>query len=254
MQPAPIAPLATPNELQTNPVWLKIQALDLEPIKFKLVAEHGWKLEQADKVETQYKQYLYLSATTIVEDGLPPSKIIDEFWHQHILDTRKYAEDCENVFGRFVHHYPYFGLMGGEDYERFSNAGENAERLFIEVFGESPYESNMIERCNSGCDGGGGCSGCVGCSTGPADDDSDAEPVTLKKRKNAGYCCGTCCMTTMSETNTVKSKMARLKGACAERCCAHCSETTKKGLGSQKRPTREDSIAFLERGYLIGWE
>jgi hypothetical protein len=38
-----------------------------------------------------------------------PTWEIDQVWHHHILDTHKYAQDCQWLFGYFVHHYPYFG-------------------------------------------------------------------------------------------------------------------------------------------------
>ena len=33
----------------------------------------------------------------------------------HILDTRAYSRDCEFLFGRFLHHFPYFGMRGDAD-------------------------------------------------------------------------------------------------------------------------------------------
>jgi len=41
----------------------KVFGLDLEPIKFKLVKESGWSVEQADEVGTAYKGFLYLAAS-----------------------------------------------------------------------------------------------------------------------------------------------------------------------------------------------
>lgn len=38
--------------------------------------------------------------------GLAPSRIVDEGWHALILHTAMYAELCERLGGRFVHHYP----------------------------------------------------------------------------------------------------------------------------------------------------
>lgn len=35
-----------------------------------------------------------------------PNKQIDEMWHEHILDTRKYSDDCQTVFGYYLHHTP----------------------------------------------------------------------------------------------------------------------------------------------------
>jgi hypothetical protein len=30
----------------------------------------------------------------------------DGLWHAHILDTRAYGDDCQRIFGRFLHHDP----------------------------------------------------------------------------------------------------------------------------------------------------
>lgn len=41
---------------------------------------------------------------------LVPSPDVDEIWHAHILHTREYARDCEDVFGPggFLHHSPSY--------------------------------------------------------------------------------------------------------------------------------------------------
>lgn len=35
-----------------------------------------------------------------------PMRIIDEVWHEAVLDTPRYAALCDAHFGRFVHHVP----------------------------------------------------------------------------------------------------------------------------------------------------
>lgn len=35
-----------------------------------------------------------------------PSQAVDEAWHALILDTRRYEQYCQKVFGRFLHHMP----------------------------------------------------------------------------------------------------------------------------------------------------
>jgi hypothetical protein len=37
-----------------------------------------------------------------------PNKEIDVAWHCHILDLQKYADDCNFLFQRFMHHDPRF--------------------------------------------------------------------------------------------------------------------------------------------------
>lgn len=38
---------------------------------------------------------------------IPPTQDIDDFWHQHILNTFKYEKDCLEFLGFFLHHYPH---------------------------------------------------------------------------------------------------------------------------------------------------
>lgn len=114
-----------------------IQALDLEPIKFKLMDPEegqGWSRQYADRTETEYKRFLTLFVTH-PEETLAPSKDVDKFWHGHILDTLKYAKDCEKVFGYFLHHFPYFGMRGAEDAANQTRAAEATRRLYQQEFG-----------------------------------------------------------------------------------------------------------------------
>src|SRR6266853_109065 len=114
-----------------------IEALDLDPIKLKLMDPEegqGWSREYADRMELAYRRLLTLLATH-PEETLAPSKDVDKFWHGHILDTLKYAEDCDKVFGCFLHHFPYFGMRGAEDAANLAKAAENTRRLYRQEFG-----------------------------------------------------------------------------------------------------------------------
>jgi uncharacterized protein DUF1399 len=115
-----------------------IQELDLEPIKVKLMdAEEGqgWPREYVDRMEVAYKRFLTL-VVRFPEETIAPNKDIDTFWHGHILDTMKYAEDCQNAFGYFLHHFPYFGMRGQEDAANLAAAGRTMDRLYEREFGE----------------------------------------------------------------------------------------------------------------------
>ncbi len=114
-----------------------IFALDLEPIKFKLMSKedgYGWSKEQADHYEQEYRRFLAL-VVKYPDETIVPSVSVDKFWHAHILDTMKYADDCEKVFGYFLHHYPYFGLRGEEDAARQEEAVAAGRRLYEKEFG-----------------------------------------------------------------------------------------------------------------------
>jgi hypothetical protein len=116
-----------------------IEQLDLEPIKVKLMHEEsgeGWSLEQASAVEREYRRFLYLMKT-YPEEQAAPLMDVDTFWHYHILDTMKYATDCEAVFGYFLHHFPYVGLRGEADEAAHHRLGEKMKELYENTFGEA---------------------------------------------------------------------------------------------------------------------
>ena len=119
--------------------FARIAALDLNPIKTKLMHKEsgeGWSLEHANAIETEYRRFLYLM-TAFPHVEMAPRVDVDTFWHYHILDTMKYARDCEQAFGYFVHHYPYLGMMGENSMEMLQQAGERMRELYESSFGVS---------------------------------------------------------------------------------------------------------------------
>lgn len=116
-----------------------IEALDLEPIKVKLMHKEsgeGWTLAHANAVEREYRRFLYLMKTYPQEQAAPLVDV-DTFWHYHILDTLKYAADCEAVFGHFLHHFPYIGLRGEDDLAAHERLGLRMQQLYEETFGSA---------------------------------------------------------------------------------------------------------------------
>jgi hypothetical protein len=97
----------------------------------------GWFLAQANAVEVEYRRFLYLMKE-FRNELVAPRFDVDIFWHYHILDTAKYAQDCEAFFGYFLHHFPYMGLRGEEDLEMHHQVGERMRELYEQTFGE-PY-------------------------------------------------------------------------------------------------------------------
>lgn len=123
-----------------------ISELDLTAIKSKLMhhqSGEGWTAQQADAVEREYKRFLYLMKAFPAEQTAP-SVDVDTFWHYHILDTMKYAADCEKAFGYFLHHYPYIGMEGGaDDAEVHEAAGDRMCEIYEATFGET-YVQQLV--------------------------------------------------------------------------------------------------------------
>ncbi len=130
----------------TNNLSIEIQSLDLNRIKWKLMdSNEDWTQELCDFAEVEYKKYLTL-VKLFPEQDIVPNKIMDKFWHQHILDTKAYAEDCNKIFGYFVHHYPYFGMYGEKDKENLYNAFEKTKVLYKTIF-ETEMQDFDAARC-----------------------------------------------------------------------------------------------------------
>jgi hypothetical protein len=91
----------------------------------------GWTREYAESVERAYRNYL----TVLVKhpgdaEDIVVSKEVDEFWHTHILHTMKYTEDCETVFGTYLHHSPDIGGRTPADIDRKVALTETTRRLY----------------------------------------------------------------------------------------------------------------------------
>ena len=119
-----------------------LETLDLTMIIEKLMdAEEGqgWSREYCDRVAVEYRRFLALTRQ-YPDKAIVPSKIVDAFWHAHILDTQAYASDCDRLFGFFLHHFPYFGMRGPEDAKALGSAYDETLRLYDEHFGTPPAD------------------------------------------------------------------------------------------------------------------
>lgn len=116
-----------------------IVALDFTLVKLKIQDKEeglGWDATQCDEAEAGYKKFLALKRT-YPEKEIVPNKQVDMFWHQHILDTQKYAEDCEIIFGYFMHHFPYFGMKDEDDMQNLIDAFDETSKLYLLHFSEN---------------------------------------------------------------------------------------------------------------------
>jgi hypothetical protein len=121
-----------------NPTFLeKLDSLNLETIAQKLMhpkSGQGWTSSQVNQAITHYKLFLYL-IYLYPNRAIAPTPEIDTIWHQHILDTRKYAQDCQWLFGYFVHHAPDCSLEHNANNPDLSAAFYDTLSLWVEQFG-----------------------------------------------------------------------------------------------------------------------
>jgi hypothetical protein len=81
------------------------------PFAVRLARENRWSLAQAERVVAEYRKFLFLAAAS--GHLCSPSKMVDQAWHLHLLDTRNYWDRfCAQVLGRALHHQPDRGGPG----------------------------------------------------------------------------------------------------------------------------------------------
>jgi hypothetical protein len=134
------------TDRSTEQVIAAIQNLDLESVKRRVMEPklgEGWSRAYADSIEVAYKNYLTMLVKYQDEaENIVLSEDVDEFWHTHILQTIKYTEDCESVFGRYLHHTPHIGEITKKDMERRVALADRTRRLYEREFGGA-MESTM---------------------------------------------------------------------------------------------------------------
>jgi hypothetical protein len=125
-----------------------VRALNFDKLKWKLCESSEAKMskEQCELAEQEYRKFLSLKKY-YPDAALVPNQLLDEFWHAHILDTAAYHADCDMVFGKYIHHYPYFGIDGAEDYQNLVEGFEETKALYAMHFGPYPDQLDSNARC-----------------------------------------------------------------------------------------------------------
>ncbi len=113
--------------------------------------ERLWDEQRVARALGEYRQFLALMYWN-PEAVLVPSEDIDEVWHSHVLNTARYMNDCDAIFGRFQHHFPTFG-QSEEVLEEHAKGREATMEMYREAFGSVPasYDESEYFRCTGRC-------------------------------------------------------------------------------------------------------
>jgi hypothetical protein len=118
----------------------RVAEIDLSLISVKVmhpILGYGWSREFTARLVAEYRILLAMKAT-FPELPLPPSRVMDQFWHEHILDTQAYFRDCAHIAGDYIHHFPYFGMRSPADVERLLSALATERDLYVQCVGCEP--------------------------------------------------------------------------------------------------------------------
>ncbi len=124
-------------------VPLPLPTFDLSYLPAQIQKDHpNLTGEQIEDCITQYRKYLAL-CRTYPDRPLMPSPEADIAWHQHILNTRRYHEDCRQYFGQYLHHNPRMPTV---------ETARHSRDLLIKHFGGEPDGELVMCGCGDGCD------------------------------------------------------------------------------------------------------
>ena len=148
----------------------RVEEIDFSNIRWKLSCadnSSNWSETKIIEGEAMYTGYLALLLTyEDISNSLAPPELADDFWHAHILDTRKYMSDCNQLFGEYLHHFPYFGMRGDEDAANLVRSANLVFELLRYHFFSIQRYSFLTEKYSkhSDCSNcGKACSSCKSC-------------------------------------------------------------------------------------------
>jgi hypothetical protein len=140
------------------------ESFDIGHVLARYRREQGFSEAIANDHRRELMRFLALSATALNHGrfyGMMGA--IDELWHTFVIFTREYAEFCDKVAGRFLHHVPE--VEGGSSTATFDNYLAFLAD-YQKIYGERPapgYWPNPDRakvRADNACRGCGGCGSC----------------------------------------------------------------------------------------------
>jgi hypothetical protein len=106
--------LARPLPPEQSAALARLWAHDLSFVRDRVVREGVMPRAVVEQAELEYRKFMALSIVDDEEHAMF-SPEVDEFWHAHLMFTRDYAQFCDSVFQRFIHHEPLREDERGED-------------------------------------------------------------------------------------------------------------------------------------------
>jgi hypothetical protein len=109
-----------------------IRTVDLAPAKCSIAIKFLWPRVRIERAATGYQDFLLLVACGPLELCVP-SADADCVWHEHILQTKKYASDCRRIFGRLLHHDDFAGAWGIDDLRKQQERFRRSQQAIVEL-------------------------------------------------------------------------------------------------------------------------
>ena len=124
-----------------HPLWQRLashpfdDARDARPLSARLMQSTGWNAAHTQRVLAEYRRFLYLAVR--LQGRVCPSDAVDQAWHAHLLDSRRYFGNfCPRVLQFTLHHVPSRG--GAAEAGRHASRYRTTLLAYQHVFGDAP--------------------------------------------------------------------------------------------------------------------
>ena len=115
--------------MDLSTITAKVNAIDLAAAMDAAIKRENLPAERAPAAVAAYRQFLTLAAANPGKPVCVPSDA-DKIWHQHMLQSKQYRDDCKALCGRHLDHDPTaFGTP------EFNAAWAETVRLYKDTFG-----------------------------------------------------------------------------------------------------------------------
>lgn len=101
----PDSDILFPSRRIVGEAWTNPEAAlhDYVFLRDRVMDEYAWDMERAEATIVEYLRFMEMLAESPRME-LIASTDVDLVWHEHIMDTTNYANDCITLFGQFLHH------------------------------------------------------------------------------------------------------------------------------------------------------
>lgn len=130
----------------------------IRPVLFRRLSRTVQEREDIDSVTADrvVEQALsFLSACALNPNArLAPSRLVDAGWHAFLLHTADYAEFCQRIAGRFIHHLPTPSSGDGGAAIRTTMATMDSAGLPVDEAlwpAAADCDNSKCHQCHAGC-------------------------------------------------------------------------------------------------------
>lgn len=143
-------------EVRTDAVSRALE-FQIDDVVARYMKDEGLTEEIAREHERELKRFLALCAMNpSAHYGMRGP--IDEIWHTFIMFTREYAQFCEHVSGRFIHHVPETGKGESRSADGYLLFLNDYQKVFGQPAPPQYWPRPALTLANDGCTGCGTCS------------------------------------------------------------------------------------------------